>query len=447
MVKFILDLLTLANNLVPLFFSLAVLTALCLLLSRSIKRHAGLYYLIMAIPFVLTALPFILGKLGIDAPKLNGVPVLSYFVRDYIHMGTLGFPLLVIIMYMGALDTRHKWVGRLMSIRSELSIIVGFPVLTHTLIRCFASLPGGWRFFFDQDAYLAERPVRSMLGAGLSSFAFVLGVVMAVLFLVLWVTSFPAVRRRMGQVRWKGVQRWAYVLYAMLFVHAVCIQTGGLLNPRGSKGGDKDARPMAQQAGTGGAPAEGRTLAMNASADRTPQADKAEAPAPVENAAPASAPARPKGERPAGRGGQRPDAAEASEGEHRDSQRPEAAERSGKGKPEAAQRAEATGRPDKGKRNMAQPTEAAGRSERAEAGNREAAQRPEGAARGERGDKGVAADKGGERKQGFSLADVEVDRTVKSYIHLISVILVFGSYLVLRIRKARRDAARRSARA
>lgn len=438
MIKFLLDLLTLANNLVPLFFSLAVLTAICLLLSRSIKRHASVYYLVTAIPFVLTALPFILGKMGIEAPKLNSVPVLSYFMRDYIHMGTLGFPLLVIIMYMGALDTRRKWVGRLMSIRSELSIIVGFPVLTHTLIRIFATFPGGWRFFFDQDAYLAERPVRSVLGAGFSSFAFVLGVVMAVLFLILWVTSFPAVRRSMGQARWKGVQRWAYVLYAMLFVHSVCIQVGGLLNPRGSKGGDKSGQPMAQQAGTGGAPAEGRTLAMSAPADRTPQADKAEAPAPAENAAPAATPARPKGERPAGRRGQRPDAAEAPEGAHRGGHRPDG---------EKGAHGHHAGRPEAGAPAAAQSSEAAGRGERAETGGREAAQRPEGAARGERGDKGAGADKGGERKQGFSLADVEVDRTVKSYIHLISVVLVFGSYLVLRIRKARRDAARRNARA
>jgi hypothetical protein len=40
------------------------------------------------------------------------------------------------------------------------------------------------------------------------------------------------------------------------------------------------------------------------------------------------------------------------------------------------------------------------------------------------------------------LSDIKVSAPVKGYIHIISLILIFGSYLYLRLRKAKRDAKR-----
>lgn len=232
MIKLLLDILLLINNVIPLFFSIAVFAFLAILLAKSIKRHARIYYTVLAVPFVLTLVPFFLNMMGMDLPRLNRLPILSYFMRDYVHMATLGFPLLIIIMYMGALDVRNPYVARLMSIRKELSIIVGFPVLTHATLRAFNTFPTGWKFFFAHDDYMAEEHVSNILGAGISSFVFVLGIVMLTLFLILWITSFTAVRRRMGYRRWKRVQRWSYVLYGMLFIHSIGLQVGGLLNSK-----------------------------------------------------------------------------------------------------------------------------------------------------------------------------------------------------------------------
>lgn len=232
MIKLLLDILLLINNVIPLFFSIAVFAFLAILLAKSIKRHARIYYTVLAVPFVLTLVPFFLNMMGMDLPRLNRLPILSYFMRDYVHMATLGFPLLIIIMYMGALDVRNPYVARLMSIRKELSIIVGFPVLTHATLRAFNTFPTGWKFFFAHDDYMAEEHVSNILGAGISSFVFVLGIVMLTLFLILWITSFTAVRRRLGYRRWKRVQRWSYVLYGMLFIHSIGLQVGGLLNSK-----------------------------------------------------------------------------------------------------------------------------------------------------------------------------------------------------------------------
>jgi DMSO/TMAO reductase YedYZ heme-binding membrane subunit len=245
MVKTVFDFLQFMLANVPLLTSLTVFALLSVVLARLVKRRSRLCYLVAAIPALLVAVPLILRWCGVEVSGFTGVPVLGQILRDYIHMGTLGHPLLIVIMYMGALDARREWVRRLMSIRGELSILVGFPVLTHSLVRV-ASVTGAWKFFTDQQGYLSATPVTSVTGAWFTNFSFLLGVILIVLFVPLWLTSFPAVRRRMGAVRWKRLQRWAYVMYAVMFLHAAGIQAGGMLNPRGG-GSGSGMRPATEQ--------------------------------------------------------------------------------------------------------------------------------------------------------------------------------------------------------
>jgi DMSO/TMAO reductase YedYZ heme-binding membrane subunit len=319
--------------------ALGVLTLLLILLSKSIKRHATVYYIVFAIPFLLVAIPFIGRLFGVEMFSLGRIPFLGSITRDYIHAGTLGFPLLVIIMYMGALNPKHPYVKKLLSIRKELSILSGFPILTHSLIRV-SQVPNALRFFTDNEAYMAGGRVTNALGAGISSFSFVLGILMLALFLPLWVTSFDSIRKRMGSVAWKKLQRWSYVLYAMLFIHAMGIQAGSMLNPRGGRGAQRPAVEVTAIA---------------------------------------------------------PDARNA---ENQGLQ--QQAERGGRG--EGGER---------GDRNAVQP--AVGN------GNRTEAARPA----------------GGGRQQSPGFADIQVGAQTRRNIHIASLLLIFGSYLYLRLRKAR----------
>jgi DMSO/TMAO reductase YedYZ heme-binding membrane subunit len=277
---------------------------------------------------------------GIETVSFTGIPVLGELIRDYIHMGAFGHPLLIIIMYMGALDPKIPGVKKLLSIRKELSIISGFPVLAHSLIRVTSSIPNSFKFFANHTEYMANTKVASEWGAGISSFSFLLGIIMLLIFIPLWVTSFDSVRKRMNNVKWRKLQKWAYVLYATLFIHAMGIQTGGLLNPRG-----------------GGTPK----------------------PATVE--ATVTENARPTANEHSGHNGQR----SGHDGEQRETVKPD------KNRPSAQTVRPATGRhmPSKG------------------------------------------------------LSDIKVSAPVRGYIHIISLILIFSSYLYLRLRKAKRDAKRR----
>jgi DMSO/TMAO reductase YedYZ heme-binding membrane subunit len=328
MVKLLLDLVQFLYTAAPLLVSLAVLTLLAVLLSGSIKRHAAVYYIAFAIPLALVAIPFTGRLLGIETFNVGSVPLLGSITRDYIHAGTLGFPLLIIIMYTGALDPRNPVAKKLLAIRKELSILSGFPILAHSLIRVTNNFPRALGFFTGGEA---SGSVTSPTGAWISNTSLVLGILMLALFIPLWVTSFDRVRRYMGNVRWKKLQRWSYVLYALLFIHAAGIQVGGMLNSREGRG----TPPPAVEASV--APAAGN------------------------------------------QGGQ-------------------------------------------------QQARGAERGDRSGNAPRAGAIQP---ARG-----------GHQQEQGF--AGITVDARARRYVHLASLLLVFGSYLYLRTRKARRDAARRA---
>ncbi|MDR1341353.1 MAG: hypothetical protein LBK58_15070 [Prevotellaceae bacterium] len=371
MVKLLIDFIQFLYTLAPLLVVLGVLTLLAVLLSKSIKRHATVYYIIFAIPFALVAIPFTGRLFGIEMFNFVRIPFLGGLIRDYIHAGTLGFPLLIIIMYTGALNPKNPVVKKLLGIRKELSILSGFPILTHSLIRVPGSFPRALNYFFDSEA---GGNVTSPLGAGISNFSLVLGIILLALFLPLWITSFDSVHKRMGGVRWKKLQRWSYVLYVLLFIHAMGLQVGGLLNPRGGRHAQTESvqtENIRNQTGTG-----------NSETQASPERH--------------------------GRG----KGIEAAESDHET-------------RTEPANRVHETGESDAGERNNA------------------LAIQPEGG----RSNNAVSTAPGrGGHGQSIGFADIKVSPQARQYIHIISLVLIFGSYLYLRLRKAGTDRAKRKSR-
>jgi DMSO/TMAO reductase YedYZ heme-binding membrane subunit len=230
MVKLLFDFFQFLNTLAPLFVATGVLTLIFLLLAKSIKKHAGIYYFVFAIPAILFILRQIFSSYGITALEFPRGSTIGSILREYVHASGFSFPLLILIMYIGALPVHNKYVKRLMMIRKELSIISGFPILIHVWVRLRMAF-GSFDYFFGSG-----EAVNRSVGAGFSNAVYILGIFMAILFLILWVTSFDVVHKWLGAGRWKKIQQWSYVLYAMLFLHAMGIQVGGMLNPREGRG-------------------------------------------------------------------------------------------------------------------------------------------------------------------------------------------------------------------
>jgi DMSO/TMAO reductase YedYZ heme-binding membrane subunit len=369
MIKLLFDFIQFLYTLAPLLTSLAVLTLAALLLSKSIKRHATVYYTVFAIPFVMVALPFAARLAGVEMFSFSRIPFLGSILRDYIHAGTLGFPLLIIIMYMGALSPKNPQVKKLLGIRKELSILSGFPILTHSLVRVTNNFPRALDFFIGNEA---GGEAAGTLGAGISNSSLVLGIVMLALFIPLWVTSFDSVHKRMGNARWKKLQKWSYVLYATLFIHAIGIQAGTMLNLRGGRG---MPRPTVE------------------------------------------APATPAGPQASHQHGERAAQAE-PQASHQHSERAAQAE------PQAShQHSEHDAQAES--RASHQHGERAAQAEPQSPANSNA-NRTEAAAPAARG--------GHQPSMGFS--DIKVGQQARQYIHIASLLLIFGSYLYLRLKKA-----------
>lgn len=384
MVKFLIDLLQFLYSTLPLITCVTIFTLLSVWLSKSIKKHAKIYYIILAIPSLMFAIPFISRWFGLETFSFSRIPFLGGILRDYMHMATFGFPLLIVIMYTGALDMKITFVKKLMSIRKELSIISGFPVLCHSLVRVVNTFPGSFRYFFDHEDYMANRVVVSGFGAFLTNFSYFLGIFMIVLFLILWITSFDSVHKRLGGVKWKKVQKWSYVLYAMLFIHSLGIAVGGLLNPRG--GGNSSRQAQIAEA-TDAQP--GNSDQKIVSFDSLPERKK--------------------------------DNKGILEGQIRENNEVKS-ERGNRGNREAVQSPE--GRNTQGRASGSE------RDNREKQGVTQPSERQESQV-------GGASQRGG-RPQSIGFEDLKVNSTIKRYLHIVSLFLIFGSYLFLRIRKARK---------
>ncbi|MFR9672360.1 MAG: hypothetical protein SNI72_05575, partial [Rikenellaceae bacterium] len=200
-----------------MLFSLALYTVLAIALAPSIKKNYKVYYWLFGLMSAGFVIPVVVRLCGGTMPfDLGKIPFFGLCFSELSSAANFVHPVLILIMYMGAFSPKTRYIGRLMSIRKELSIIVGFPVIAHAMKRLFGTFVGAWEFFADYETAIQGPRVTSVLGSCISNFVYVLGLGMFVLFLVLWITSFDSVHRKLGAKRWKSVQKWSYGLYAML---------------------------------------------------------------------------------------------------------------------------------------------------------------------------------------------------------------------------------------
>ncbi len=373
MINAALDLIEFLKSNFSMLFALALYTVLAVALAKSIKKHYKVYYWLFGLMGAGFVIPTVVRLCGGTMPiDLGKIPFFGLCFSELSSAANFVHPVLIIIMYMGAFSPKNQYIGRLMSIRKELSIIVGFPVIAHAMKRLFGTFVGGWNYFFDHETYIQSPRVTSVLGSGISSFVYVLGLVMFVLFLVLWITSFDAVHRKLGTKRWKAVQKWSYGLYAMLFIHAMGLNLGGYIS---------DKAREAQQA-------------------QQVQVMVAEAP-------------RQQGERQQG---------ERQQGEHSQQGERQQGERQ---QGEHSQQAQAQ---QSGHGQQPQPQAQQG-------GHGQQAQAQPQAQQGGHGH--------GSRPQPFKFSEIEISRGDKRIINMFILVLIYGSYLFFRIRKSKRDKAKR----
>lgn len=224
MAKLILDILNLLMEYLPLITSFFITLGLVVLLSKSIKKKTYIYYILFSIPTLIAIVQYVSQLVGhnLDIYKMT---ILGEVMRMNIYMLPLGLPLLLIIMFAGALNPKSYLGRKLLSIRKELSILSGFPVLTHALFRVSFTFPHSF-----SNLFLIEAPLPS--GRIFAELGYQIGIFMTIIYVVLWVTSFRSVRRRLAPGRWKKIHKWSYVLYFLILVHSILLNLGWIFGGR-----------------------------------------------------------------------------------------------------------------------------------------------------------------------------------------------------------------------
>ena len=164
-----------------------------------IKAHRKALYALATILALLTA-----AGLGVFLP-----PALELVLCQPLTRGSLATAFFVLVMYAGALSDSCPIRRKLLSIRGELSIIASILTLGH-------NLSAGQVYFVRLISAPASMPINHLL-------ATICSLVMLIIMLPLFVTSFPALRRKMSGRSWKQLQRWAYLFYGLTYIHVILL--------------------------------------------------------------------------------------------------------------------------------------------------------------------------------------------------------------------------------
>lgn len=178
-----------------LIISLVLAVAFVFLCGKALKKHPILFYSGAGIiTIVLALIPF------------DGVP---NFVNNYIlalfRRGSLATAIFIIVMYTGALKNGSALMKKLIVIRGELSIMASIMILCHNIFF-------GKTYFVRLFTSASTMPVTQFLAA-------IASLLMLVIMIPLAIMSFPKVRKKMKPKLWKRLQRFAYVFYALIYIH------------------------------------------------------------------------------------------------------------------------------------------------------------------------------------------------------------------------------------
>ena len=182
-----------------LVISLIIVSLFIYFLKDSLKKHAGIYYIGAA---VISIAVFLIGFLPMPLFLKNNI--LGIFAK-----GSLGTAMFVAVMYAGALPKDSKLIAPLMKIRGELSITAAILVLCHNFTYGITY----FKMLFIKPAALSATQLT----------AAIISIILITIMLVLTVTSFQAVRKKMKAKKWKQLQRTAYVFYGLMYVHIMLI--------------------------------------------------------------------------------------------------------------------------------------------------------------------------------------------------------------------------------
>lgn len=176
----------------------------------TIRKHPGVFY-VLSIAIIAFCACYKIMNLYTVFPEWTYTYIISVFWR-----GAFSTALFVIVMYIGALNRKSKIVKALMPIRGYLSIIACLITLAHS---------------FAYGAYYIPTLIHNPQELDLRGIiALIITFPLFFIMIVLMVTSFIKVRRRMKPQVWKNIQRLAYPWFALLYIYLMVLFIPAMIN-------------------------------------------------------------------------------------------------------------------------------------------------------------------------------------------------------------------------
>lgn len=185
------------------FASLVLVLLFALGLNTSVSRHSLVWYGIAIIFLIFEWFFYSLG-LWHSFPDWFSYQIMNLFVKN--SFSTAFFTL---VMYAGILKSSWTVTQKIKKIRGELAILGCYFSLGHNLIY------GKYYFvnlFINHTVLETHEAIATLVS-----------LVMVVMMLVLMLTSFQWVRRKMNPSTWKRIQRMAYPFFALLYIHVIVL--------------------------------------------------------------------------------------------------------------------------------------------------------------------------------------------------------------------------------
>ncbi|MBE6034462.1 MAG: hypothetical protein E7222_07140 [Clostridiales bacterium] len=195
-----------------MIFLIALIEALVfvILCKGVIKKHPGVFYLIS-----IAVIAFIVyyQKAGLYEvlPEWTYTYIISVFWR-----GAFPTALFVVVMFLGAVEKKSDLARQLMPIRGNLAIIASLMTLAHSFVY-------GVYYVTTLFSNPQEFNLRDII-------SLILTVPLFILMILLMVTSFTKVRRRMKATAWKKIQKLAYLWFGLLYLYLMVLLVPSMLS-------------------------------------------------------------------------------------------------------------------------------------------------------------------------------------------------------------------------
>lgn len=187
-----------------LMFSIVIISLLIFVHGKSLKDKPKLYY---AFAWILSIASMVMAALVFTEVITVEYNVLWVRAITSITSGYLPACVFMYVMYAGALSNQNPIKQKLMRIRTELSIIGTILYLPHTILYSVLSAPRG---------------VAALLSGEINIYFQIItwtGIILAILLIVLGVTSIKRVKLKIGTKKWLKLHKMAYLFYFMCFSH------------------------------------------------------------------------------------------------------------------------------------------------------------------------------------------------------------------------------------